>query len=374
MKLPPYKNTSLVNIKGERWKEVPGLEGYCMISSFGRVKRLEYEVISKTGKCFVKPEKIVLLRAAFVYNNFVNEKVYSLGAKFIINGTRYYIKITRLVYYCFVSPFDMSDSSIKIICKEGNGLHIVPDNLQKANRSEISKRMYKRNRLESRFNKLTAEQRKRNLAIAVKKMNKQVSQYTIAGKKIKTYPSAAAAERATGVFASSVCQTANGRLITAGGFLWRWGRVNVADAESLRAMRRQERRNKNGQKVTQYDFNGNRVACYPSLQDAEAATGADRSAIDRVIKGKNHSAKGFFWQKGYGKPYLNLKNYKWGADARIAAMVKKVKQYTLDGRYVQTFGSTKEAADAMNMAYPSSMLRCCAGKQKTCAGYKWQYA
>jgi hypothetical protein len=40
----PWLDRSLKNIKGERWRDIPGLEGYFMVSDFGRVRRLEYEV------------------------------------------------------------------------------------------------------------------------------------------------------------------------------------------------------------------------------------------------------------------------------------------------------------------------------------------
>jgi NUMOD4 motif len=55
----PHQNHSLKNIKGEKWKEIPGFEGYFMVSNFGRVKRLEYEMQYKNGAIYIKPEKII---------------------------------------------------------------------------------------------------------------------------------------------------------------------------------------------------------------------------------------------------------------------------------------------------------------------------
>ncbi len=45
-----YQNLSLQSMKGERWKTVPGLEGYYVISNLGRVKRLEYEIQYDDGR------------------------------------------------------------------------------------------------------------------------------------------------------------------------------------------------------------------------------------------------------------------------------------------------------------------------------------
>ncbi|HUZ60670.1 MAG TPA: NUMOD4 domain-containing protein, partial [Hanamia sp.] len=55
----PYQNTSLKSINGEKWKDILGLEGYFMVSNFGRVKRLEYEMTYRNGAIYIKPEKII---------------------------------------------------------------------------------------------------------------------------------------------------------------------------------------------------------------------------------------------------------------------------------------------------------------------------
>lgn len=59
MKKYPYQNLILKNIKGERWKDIPGLEMYFKVSTYGRVKRLEYELTYSDGRIYVKPEKII---------------------------------------------------------------------------------------------------------------------------------------------------------------------------------------------------------------------------------------------------------------------------------------------------------------------------
>lgn len=50
-----------------------------------------------------------------------------------------------------------------------------------------------------------------------------------------------------------------------------------------------------------------------------------------------------------------------------------VNQFTLNGDFITKYSSIGEAAIA-NKADVSSIIKVCQGKQKTCRGYKWQYA
>jgi hypothetical protein len=125
-----------------------------MIYNFGRVKRLEYETAYRNGAVYKKPEMIMAQHVIKAVNHFKKDELHNLVSKLILSGRHFNLKITRLVYYYFVAPFDLNDRSIKIICKEGDGLHIVPDNLQKANRSVISRRVVARGRMESLFKNL----------------------------------------------------------------------------------------------------------------------------------------------------------------------------------------------------------------------------
>jgi hypothetical protein len=53
--------------------------------------------------------------------------------------------------------------------------------------------------------------------------------------------------------------------------------------------------------------------------------------------------------------------------------LKEVEQYSLDGEYIQTFNSCREAARSINAPYHVGINSCCLGKQKTAYGYKWKY-
>jgi group I intron endonuclease len=51
----------------------------------------------------------------------------------------------------------------------------------------------------------------------------------------------------------------------------------------------------------------------------------------------------------------------------------KVNQYSLNGEYIKTFNSIKEAAEQTNSKY-QSIIRVCRGNRKTAYGYIWKYA
>ena len=54
---------------------------------------------------------------------------------------------------------------------------------------------------------------------------------------------------------------------------------------------------------------------------------------------------------------------------------KSVSQYTLDGKYIQTFESITEAVKHLGLSnYDIAHIsECCKGKRKTCKGFKWKY-
>jgi hypothetical protein len=373
--LPAYKDQQLENRPGEQWKDIPGLEGYFMISDHGRVRRLEYKMEYRNGAIYIKPEKIIKPQIARAPNRYKKDFQQFLTSRVTLSGRRHNFTVNRLVYYCFVRRFNMEDPNRVILCKDKDNFNVQPGNLILATLSEKQTRTVKDGRFRSPFTDLHLSEtfRKKQRAAIAKKVSKQVTQYTRKGRKLKTFSSMAAAQRATGIFASSIGSSASGKIITAGGFVWRWGNAPSVDITGFREARRKQLREKHGQKVTQYDLAGNIIAHYPSLLDAEAATGAGESAIRFVLKGEYKSAKGFFWKKGYGRTVLDLSSHLSGNAAKARSHQKKVKQYTLEGRYVRSFDSLKEAA-AYAGVISATMSDCCRGRQSTCKGYIWKFA
>ena len=65
------------------------------------------------------------------------------------------------------------------------------------------------------------EEMRRNGRLKGKSNIKPVSQYSLEGKFIKTYPSVREAERQTGINNTSISACCNGKRKTAGGYIWK---------------------------------------------------------------------------------------------------------------------------------------------------------
>lgn len=327
----------------------------------------------RNGAIYVKPEKIIKAGIVKQPNLFKKDYTYFLTARFSLHGIRHNLMVSRMVYFCFIGHFDLEDQELVVICKDTNNFNICPSNLLLVTRSHKQQRTIARKRFSSPFLAFTDEDRQKQRKAILQTLSKQVTQYNLKGKKVNTYTSAAEAERATGVFATAIGQVAAGTDVSAGGFIWRWGHAPKVDVLALRAEKRKAYVEKYGQKVTQYDLLGHRIACYPGIREASEASGAHVNAICKVLKGTYKSAKGFFWKKGYGKAFIDLSGYAWGRASMAITQSKPVKQYSLEGKYIQTFPSVKMAAQSAGL-HPTSVVDTLKGRQFTSGGYKWKYA
>jgi hypothetical protein len=296
---PVYKDKRLNNRPGEKWKDIPGLDGYYLVSTLGRIKRQEREVIYPNGSIHILSEKIISPRVIKTYNNHMRDYKYQLFAHLIIEGGRYYLPIRRLVYCCFVKPFEVGDKSVSIVSINGDGQDISPDNLKMINKIDHTKRIYEKKRMVSIFRHDSIRQKGVLASLTVTR--RQVSQYDKKGKRVNTFASVSDAARATGINLPGINHAANGTEPTAGGFFWRFGKEKHFDVKEFLAGRKQGFIEKRGTKVTQYDSKGNPVAQYQSLQEAGKAMKGHWTSISAVIRGKNKTAYGYRWIKGYSK-------------------------------------------------------------------------
>lgn len=127
----PYTNLDLKNIRHERWKDLPGLEGYYQISNYGRIKRLEYEMKYKNGAIYLKEEKIIKPGIIHQPNKFKKDTTCFLRNRVVFKKKKYSFTIARIVYHCFVEHFDYADPNVVIICRDGDNFNIKASNLAK---------------------------------------------------------------------------------------------------------------------------------------------------------------------------------------------------------------------------------------------------
>ncbi len=372
LKKYPYKNLSLKDIKGECWEDIPELDGYFLISSYGRIKRLEYETQYRNGAIYVKPEKIIKPMIVKQHNKYIGDYSYFLTVRVGLSGKRYNYTIARLVYRCFANTsFDMDNRKKIILSKDCDNFNIRPSNLVEATLGQKQKRAFQRNRSRSPLLDLPKEFLDSVRQKIVKSNSKRITQYNSKGKKIRTFSSMADAERATGIYATTITNVASGENITAGGFIWRWGnkkKLNI-DIKKIKEDRRKEhRKNYKIISVTQYDMKGNRLAYYPSLTDAEEATGINGGQISLAAKGVYKSAKGYFWIKGYGKEKIDLSRHKWGTGNHM----RQITQYSMKGKKLRVFPSIKVAAKATSLR-TSSINQVLNGSQLKAGKFIWRY-
>src|SRR5689334_22254904 len=103
----PYQNLYLEDLEGEEWEDIPDLDGYFLISNFGRIKRQQYEMQYRNGAFYIKPEKIIKPQIVRQPNKFKKDYTYFLAGRVTLSGKRYNITVARMVYYCFVEQFDL---------------------------------------------------------------------------------------------------------------------------------------------------------------------------------------------------------------------------------------------------------------------------
>ncbi len=218
----PYQNLSLKDMKREVWEDIPGLDGYFMISNLGRVKRLEYELIFEDGRVYVKKPQIIKPTLVQSINHFVGDKTYFLRTTLNLFGKTYNFSIARMVYYCFVKPFNFEDKHNLITYNDGNNTHILPSNLKLISMHDLRKRTISETRCENIL--LRPEIRTKATIAWVKKRGRIISQYNKLGGKIKTFHSIAEAAAVTGLGTSNISGVIQGRKLTAGGFVWRYGK------------------------------------------------------------------------------------------------------------------------------------------------------
>ena len=368
----PYQNLDLSDITGEQWEDIPGLDGYYCISNFGRAKRLEFEILCSDGYTRRLKEKILAPGLGEFRNNTVNDQNYFLRIKITQSGVAYNFSVRRLVYHCFVKNFDMDNLSLVVIAKDGNGKNIKPSNLRLLNLSQKQKRIFDRHRSVRNLPDAYEEFINQGAILSSNPFCKQISQYTLTGKRIQTFPGANVAARVLNISEVRINSVLKGRQISSGGYVWRYGKEKQIDMQKLMEEKSLRRKLLRGQKVTQYSPKGKRIATFLTISDAAEKTGLRGSDISVALSGKQKSVGGFIWRKGWGKPRIDLSNYLFGEELRAQRRFKKVKQYSPQGKHINTFPSVKDAVAEFGIS-PAHLSRAL-DKQKLAKGFFWKTA
>ncbi len=123
---PAGLNLSLHKMENESWKPIPGYEGLYEISNWGRVKKLA-GWSSSPNKTWL-PVRIMALRLTGNQKSGKEDQLY-LSVSLTKEGHKKKIMVARILYYCFIAPFDLTNRSL-IVRSSGDLLQPSPEKMQ----------------------------------------------------------------------------------------------------------------------------------------------------------------------------------------------------------------------------------------------------
>jgi len=186
-----------------------------------------------------------------------------------------------------------------------------------------------------------------------------VSQYTLDGDFIATYPSAKrAAELVPAANRGYITQCCKGKRVSSGGFLWTY------EGEDIKVLDYRDHK-----RVCQYNpTTGELVRIHWSVTHAATSIGLDVRTISGACRGKVKHSGGFAWR--YEGDVYHPDNH---VDIRYKN--RKVQQMTLDGGFVNEYVSVAEASRVTGIGH-AHILRVCSSKHcnKTAGGFIWRYS
>ncbi len=218
----PYQNKSLVNIKGEEWRDIAGFEGYYMASNLGRIKSLDREIPHpRLYKQFVKGQ-ILSQSIARNRNIITGEPSIDLRVTLAKDNAQYYFNTRRLIYSTFIKEIDYHKDGLYVINTNGNGFDCRAKNLQLLTKSEKQHRAIARGRVDLTYMKTVDRSKwKKNYA-----MRKPINQYSLDGKLIYQYVSVKEASEKMGIDEKGIIGVAKGIYSQWRGFRWEYAKVN----------------------------------------------------------------------------------------------------------------------------------------------------
>ena len=213
-----------------------------------------------------------------------------------------------------------------------------------------------------RGRKLSPEMREFRTSIileANKRRRKPIRQLDLDGNVIRTYSGMGEIEAETGFNHSSIWKVCHGKMLTAYGFKWEFVDDELRE-ESRKAL---EARPKNSIAVIQCDLDGNEVARFESMSDAERKTGLNRNKISACCYGKQDTYAGCTWRLEH-----QAKQKKTNRPPTPVAVV----QLDMDGNVVARFKSLQQAMNATG-CNRHRITECCRGERDSYGEYRWQF-
>ncbi len=199
----PYQNTDIGDLKGERWKAIPGFDDLYEVSNLGRIKSLgRWLPVHFNGTEYWRPEKILRQSENRLFNRYTKDYTYQMQVNLRLNGVRFRTSTARYVYNAFVAAFDMQNKKNLISTKDNDGRNIHCENLMLTDAQFLLER---------------SEKQKRRLPFTEKL---GVKQFTLEGKLVATYESITSASKISGFQISGIFACLNKLSYQHMGFKW----------------------------------------------------------------------------------------------------------------------------------------------------------
>lgn len=184
-------------------------------------------------------------------------------------------------------------------------------------------------------------------------LKKEIAQYTLEGKFIRTWDSIKEAEDSLNL--NSISANLIGNSKYCGNFQWKYYLGDQSDIDPVETKEKS---------VYQFDLQGNLIKRWKSVTEAAQQftnTNSARAAIGNNCIGKTNQSLGYYWS------YKNKFEFK--TNQNYSAVAK----YNDTGEFLESYTSIKEAAEKNNIKSPSNIISAIKGTQKRCGGWRWRY-
>lgn len=195
---------------------------------------------------------------------------------------------------------------------------------------------------------------------------RKVNQYDLNGKFVNTFESVDSIKGYLNIDnVSSIYSCCYHETKYAYGFIWKYYDDEyplpiLTDSEKKEAINRRL----SCCEIYQYDYNGNLINKFKNIEDVIRNTKYTRNQIMKCCIGV--------------QKYIDLYTFRFSVDPfnkfnTVKDKPKFVEQYTLDGKYIATYVSAREAGRKNNINY-QNIVSTCMHVQKKAGGYCWRYA
>lgn len=129
--------------------------------------------------------------------------------------------------------------------------------------------------------------------------------------------------------------------------------------------------------IEQYSLDGKFIRSYESISDAIRMLKKENPKVHTVnisyaCKHKITTAYNYIWK--YSNDLISIEELVALANTKTHHCNRPVNQYDINGNFIQTFSTIKEAQIATNLKSSSSIINVCKGKSLTAGGYIWKYS